>query len=189
MRNHFNTPILQKETKKKRGHLYLLPNIDGISLTWDFNKQLSQNLKNYSYFYVISINCPCVDPLDSRGKVKLGYSSAQATMNTGFTQRLVHWQRVYGASTDLKLHMLVLFQGGSRYLPEQFESQVKDILHKKNYIQNGANIQLKNGVPYVHKTKHKAEFFRMTDLNAVLNTAMDVYNNPKNKIILKITEK
>jgi hypothetical protein len=175
----FNTPIIQSELGKKRGFMFVNPTVQGHLLSYDFNKDLSGLLKGYSYYYVISIDCPCVDPLDDRGKVKLGYSAAQSTLTSGWTQRLSFWQRVYG-SVNLRLHMLVLFKGGNHYLASQYESQVKQILHQKKYIENGANIDVKNGKTMIHKNSQKAEFFRIVDLRAVLDASLDVYNNPKN---------
>ena len=172
----FHLPIIESETRKKRGFLTLPADRDGLQLSWDVNKWLGQNvIKDHSYFYVVSTDCSCVDPLDKQGKVKLGYSSAQST-NNGYAERLANWQRVWGTKS-IKIHMLVLFH--NRYLAEQFESQTKDRL--ENLVENGANIQqVDDGEPYIHKNPWKHEWFRLRDLSVVLASATHVYQQRKN---------
>ena len=167
--NHSNADLM-----RRNGHVAYWatgPNRKGIKLDYDLSRDIgTQVIGDLSYFYVVSTDCGCVDPIKAntpRGKLKIGISNAKA-MN--FTYRLQHYQAMWGDSCYL--HGLILFK--TKAQANAFEAAVKrDTL---NIPENGANIR--NGAPIPGAKVKVHERFSLEDIVAVMDTVDTLRQQP-----------
>ena len=161
---HLNIPM--QELRKKSGFL-LFDSPTGRRLTYDFHVFLGDILKNKSYFYIVRSDAAGIDPLDHKGKVKLGYSAAKS-QSAGFAMRIEHYRQWWGDSA--MLHMLIVFDKEPSSRAHDFETAVKGKL--KHSIENSSNIQYGQ---LVRRDDKQHEFFRYAQLQEVMDAARETH--------------
>lgn len=178
----FELPVDENETKKKRGYM-VFDYQTGSRLTYTLAKDINQEVVGKkAYFYVVSTNCPCVDALGSGGRTKLGISGGPAKSTPNFARRLDEWRTVWGPS--VKLHMLILFDTmpQAKYFEKQVKEATRPLLESKSNILDD-KLEHEEVKAIEHRLKYKPqnrlhEYFMLTDLRAVLDTARGIFMRP-----------
>ena len=155
--------VTKSDLMKKNGAVLLPPSYGGVILTRLKGEEISKAIDGRPYFYMLSINCPCVDSISKVGKVKIGYSGAKAK----FSLRLMDYIRYFGADS-IKVHTIILFH--YKQLAQRFETKIKNecaLLHNwSGLVANPA------------KTKINKEWYSFSDKTTILNKIRDVRKDP-----------
>ena len=154
------------DLRRKSGFL-LFDSPTGRRLTYDFHVFLGDILKNKSYFYIVRSDAGGIDEVDHKGKVKLGYSSAES-QTAGYAMRLGHYRQWWGESGQL--HLLVVFAKEPASRAHDFETAVKEKL--KHTFEHGSNIRYGQSVKMRDK---QHEFFRYNMLDEVMRATREVH--------------
>ena len=91
----------------------------GVKFDLDKANEIGKAIGGRAYFYVIPIDCPCIDGIGNQGKIKIGYSGAKVS---NFSLRLSDYIRYFGTKS-IKLHLILVF--GYKNLAVNFETKVK----------------------------------------------------------------
>jgi len=157
------TPVVDAQLKQKGGCM-VLDSERGFPLSYENVEWLGESglLAGKSYFYTIRVDCGCVDPIQHKGKVKIGMSATTVGGTPAFAYRISEYRRFYGDAA--KLHQLVLFRSSNaRGMAYNFESEIKTLT--KRLIENGSNVSEDMLVP---ESKRK-EWFMFSDLRPIMD--------------------
>jgi hypothetical protein len=149
----------ENHTYRQKGRI-LFWDKKGTRLTYDTHSLVGMLTTGLPHFYLVSVPDADLDPLDHKGKLKLGMTSGARESENANAHRLTNYRRHYGDAVFL--HVLILFNSPQNAF--HFETMVKK--HLRHIAENSGNVR--GGRALTTKSPKPHEWYSLKSLPEVM---------------------